>query len=114
MSTTSREIHLVRRHDGMPVEADFSVVEQSVPDVGEGEIQVHNLYLSIDPAMRPRLSAGQALNEAMGGGAIGRVVQSRNPNFKEATSSSIPGRSASISTPMAAAWRRWRSIPRSP
>ena len=83
MSTTSREIHLVRRPDGMPVEADFSVVEQTVPDADEGEIQVHNLYLSIDPAMRPRLSAGQALNEAMGGGAIGRVVQSRNPNFKE-------------------------------
>ena len=83
MSVTSREIHLVRRPDGMPVEADFSVVEQTVPDAGEGEIQVQNLYLSIDPAMRPRLSAGQALNEAMGGGAIGRVVQSRNPNFKE-------------------------------
>ena len=91
MSVTSREIHLVRRPDGMPVEADFSVVEQTVPDVGEGEIQVRNLYLSIDPAMRPRLSAGQMLNEAMAGGAIGRVVQSRNPKFQEGDFVQHPG-----------------------
>lgn len=90
MPKTSREIHLVRRPDGMPVEADFSVVEQTVPDAGEGEIQIQNLYLSIDPAMRPRLSAGQALNEPMAGGAIGRVVQSRNPKFKEGDSVQHP------------------------
>ena len=83
MPKTSREVHLVSRPDGMPVESNFAVVETTVPDVGPGEIQVQNLYLSIDPAMRPRLSAAQNLDEAMLGGAIGRVVQSRNPNFKE-------------------------------
>ena len=83
MPKTSREVHLVSRPDGMPVEGNFAVVETAVPDVGPGEIQVQNLYLSIDPAMRPRLSAAQNLDEAMLGGAIGRVVQSRNPNFKE-------------------------------
>jgi hypothetical protein len=67
----------------MPRPEDFAIVEQPVPDVAEGEIRIKNLYLSIDPAMRPRLSAGQPLNEAMGGGAIGRVVQSRNAAFKE-------------------------------
>ena len=54
-----------------------------MPDAAEGEVQVRNAYMSVDPAMRPRLSAGQALDEAMGGGAVGRVVQSRNPDFKE-------------------------------
>jgi NADPH-dependent curcumin reductase CurA len=37
--------------------------------------------MSVDPAMRPRLTAGQALGEAMGGGALGRVVQSKLDGF---------------------------------
>src|SRR5208337_3705081 len=34
-------------------------------------------------AMRPRMSVGQELGEAMGGGALGRVEKSRNPALKE-------------------------------
>jgi hypothetical protein len=44
-------------------------------------VLVENLYMSVDPAMRPRLTAGQALGEAMMGGALGRVVQSKNNDF---------------------------------
>ena len=83
MTVVSREIHLIKRPDGMPKEDEFALVEQAVPDAGGGEVQIRNLYMSVDPAMRPRLSAAQPLNEAIGGGAIGRVVQSRNPEFKE-------------------------------
>jgi len=83
MSVESREIHLVNRPTGMPVEEDFSLVTARVADPGDGEVQVRNLYMSVDPAMRPRLRVGQDLNEAMGGGAIGRVVKSRNAAFAE-------------------------------
>lgn len=83
MAVVSREVHLIARPNGMPREGEFAVVEQAVPDAADGEIQVQNLYLSVDPAMRPRLSVGQALDEAMAGYAIGRVVQSRNPSFRE-------------------------------
>lgn len=83
MPITNREVHLVRRPDGMPVPEDFSVVEAELPDIAPGQFRVKNLFLSIDPAMRPRLSAGQALDEPMAGGAIGRVVQSLNPEFAE-------------------------------
>ena len=79
----SREVHLIKRPEGMPTEAEFSVVERDVPDAGEGQILVQNLYMSVDPAMRPRLTNGQALDEPMGGGAIGRVIQSKNEAFKE-------------------------------
>jgi NADPH-dependent curcumin reductase CurA len=44
-------------------------------------VLLENLYMSVDPAMRPRLTAGQALGEAMGGGALGRVVQSKLDGF---------------------------------
>jgi NADPH-dependent curcumin reductase CurA len=83
MPVKSREVHLIARPNGMPTEGEFEVVEQTVPDAGEGEIQIQNLYMSVDPAMRPRLTNGQALGEAMGGGALGRVVQSRNPGYQE-------------------------------
>src|SRR6476659_5477736 len=77
----SREVHLVQRPTGAPKPEDFALVEQAVADAAEGEVLVENLLMSVDPAMRPRLTAGQALNEAMGGGALGRVVQSRRPDF---------------------------------
>jgi NADPH-dependent curcumin reductase CurA len=81
--TTSREIHLVRRPSGVPVLADFSVVEVDVPPTGENEIQVQTLIMSVDPYMRPRLNADQALNTPLLGGGIGRVIESRNPKFQE-------------------------------
>jgi NADPH-dependent curcumin reductase CurA len=77
----SREVHLVQRPEGAPKPADFALVERDVPDAADGEVLVENIYMSVDPAMRPRLTAGQALNEAMGGGALGRVVQSRHADF---------------------------------
>jgi len=81
--TTARQIHLVRRPNGVPVANDFAVVEVDVPDAGEGEVQVQNLLMSVDPYMRPRLTADQPLDVAMIGGGIGRIVQSRNPSFAE-------------------------------
>ena len=77
----SREIHLVARPDGMPTQDQFALVETNVSDAADGEVLVQNLYMSVDPAMRPRLTAGQDLNVAMMGGALGRVVQSKNPDF---------------------------------
>jgi len=77
----SREIHLVQRPTGAPAPADFALVEREVADAGDGEVLVQNLYMSVDPAMRPRLTAGQALDEAMMGGALGRVVQSKHDGF---------------------------------
>src|SRR3954451_3916272 len=77
----SREIHLVQRPNGAPKPEDFALVEREVADAADGEVLVENLYMSVDPAMRPRLSAGQALGEGMMGPALGRVAQSKPPYF---------------------------------
>src|SRR6202035_5208460 len=74
----SREVHLVERPQGLPVPAQFRVVETAMADPAEGQLLVENIYMSVDPAMRPRLAGPTALNEAMMGGAIGRVLESRN------------------------------------
>jgi NADPH-dependent curcumin reductase CurA len=77
----SREVHLIQRPTGLPKPEDFALVETNVPDAGDGQVLVQNLYMSVDPAMRPRLTAGQELNEAITGGALGRIVQSKHPDF---------------------------------
>ncbi len=56
----SRAVHLIARPDGLPTEADFALVESEVGDAGEGEVLVENLYMSVDPAMRPRLTVGRS------------------------------------------------------
>ena len=83
MPTPSREVHLVRRPEGPLQPADFALVTNEVGDPGEGEALVRNLVMSVDPALRPRMTVGQELNQAIGGGAVGRVEKSRNPALKE-------------------------------
>ena len=97
----SREIHLLARPEGMPTEDQFAVVETAVPDAADGEVLVENLYMSVDPAMRPRLSNGYALNEPMMGGAIGRVVQSNTPDLAvdDIVSNAFGFREYFVSTP---------------
>jgi NADPH-dependent curcumin reductase CurA len=79
----SREVHLIERPQGLPVPAQFRIVETEIADPGDGQVLVQNIYMSVDPAMRPRLAGPTALNEAMMGGTIGRVLKSRNAAFQE-------------------------------
>lgn len=83
MTTKTREVHLVKRPEGLPQRGDFEVVDAVLPDIAEGQLLIEQLYMSVDPAMRPRLSRGYELGRVMSGGAIGRVVQSRNAQFAE-------------------------------
>jgi len=79
----SREIHLVRRPDGLPKPDDFAVVATTLADPVEGELMIQNLLMSVDPYMRPRFNGDQALGEALIGNGIGRVTGSRHPKFAE-------------------------------
>lgn len=80
-----RQILLASRPDGLPAEGDFRVVETTVSEPAEGEVQVQGLLMSVDPYMRPRLTADQPLDAPLLGGGIGRVVKSRNGKFREGT-----------------------------
>jgi len=79
----NKEIHLTSRPDGLPKQDDFTLVETEVNKTAD-DVLVQNLYMSVDPAMRPALSNGQMkLGEVMVGGAIGRVVESSNSAFPQ-------------------------------
>jgi len=79
----SREILLAAHPQGAPQETDFELRE--VPDAspGEGEVSVRNVFVSVDPYMRGRMTGVRTyvapfeLGQPIGGGAVGRVVESR-------------------------------------
>lgn len=84
-SYTSREIQLTSRPDGMPVPDNFTMVERKVAPQAD-EIVVRNIYMSVDPAMRPPLTNGATkLDEPMVSSAIGQVIESANSDFPEGT-----------------------------
>ena len=56
MATISREVHLIEYPEGLPDTSQFQIVETTIDDPAEGEFLIRNQYMSVDPAMRPRLS----------------------------------------------------------
>lgn len=58
-----------------------------MPDISDGQVLVRNIYLSVEPAMRgwvsavPNYSEPVALGSVMRSPAVGRVEQSRHPDF---------------------------------
>ncbi|MFM4945171.1 NADP-dependent oxidoreductase [Aeromonas bivalvium] len=87
MSHISRQIHLLRYPSGLPSPSDFTLAEVALPPLNDGEVEVSNQWLSVDPYMRGRMSLAKsyvppfALNSALDGGAVGTVVASRHPDF---------------------------------
>jgi NADPH-dependent curcumin reductase CurA len=84
----NRQITLAARPTGLPMEADFRLVESEIPTPGPGEVLVRTLYLSLDPYMRGRMNERKSyappvqIGEVMVGGTVGSVEQSNDPIFK--------------------------------
>jgi NADPH-dependent curcumin reductase CurA len=82
MGSKSREVHFVSVPKGIPTPESFSIVTRDVPEPGASEVLVRNLLMSVDPAMRPRLSTGQSkLGAVLEGSALGKVVRSNHAGF---------------------------------
>src|SRR5882672_7551416 len=91
---TSREIRLKSRLVGMPSADNFELVTVSVPHPAPGEVQVQNLWMTVDPYMRGRMAdrASYTPSSRRGtevpGGAIGAIAASNStmygwrPNFQ--------------------------------
>lgn len=85
--TTNREILLARRPKGTITPDCFTLRESPMPAPGEGQLLVQNLYLSLDPAMRGWMRETRSyiapinVGDVMRGATIGRVVESRAPDF---------------------------------
>jgi len=84
----SREVQLARRPVGVPAPADFLLAESELPTLGDGQILVENVYMSVDPYMRGRMMDRKSyvepfvVGQVMPGGAVGRVLESRADGFQ--------------------------------
>ncbi len=78
---------LARFPAGAVREDDFKLIESPLAGPRDGEVLVKNLWLSLDPYMRGRISQqksyakGVDIGEVMTGETAGEVLQSKHPRF---------------------------------
>jgi NADPH-dependent curcumin reductase CurA len=88
MNVINHQFRLAARPTGLPKRSDWNYTEEPVRDPGPGQFVVKNLYVSLDPAMRGWMNEGRSyiepvkIGDVMRAGAVGRVVDSQNQNFK--------------------------------
>jgi len=86
---TARAWHLKSRPVGMPTMDNFELKETPLGELQDNWVRVDNGWLSVDPYMRGRMNDVKSyvppfqLGEPMQGGAVGKIVESRSPHFKE-------------------------------
>ena len=83
----ARAWQLTSRPEGMPTRDNAALADVALPELGDGMVHVRNRWLSVDPYMRGRMNDVKSyvppsqIGEPMDGGAVGEVVESRDPGF---------------------------------
>jgi NADPH-dependent curcumin reductase CurA len=85
----SRAFILAARPEGEPKASDFEVQELEDGEPGDGEVLVRNVFVSVDPYMRGRMTGVRTyippyeLGDVINGASVGRVVASKDARFAE-------------------------------
>jgi NADPH-dependent curcumin reductase CurA len=85
----SREVILTAYPKGEPQASDFEVRDAPEEAPGDGDVLVRNVFVSVDPYMRGRMTgiktyvAPFEVGNPIHGGAVGRVVASNHDGFAE-------------------------------
>jgi NADPH-dependent curcumin reductase CurA len=83
-----RQIVLASRPSGEPTVDNFAMNEADPAELGDGQVRVRNLFLSVDPYMRGRMNDVKSyvppfqVGEPLEGQAVGEVIESRDPQLK--------------------------------
>ena len=84
----NRQWILAKRPFGMVSADNFEYREVLIPEPGDGEVLVRNLYLSFDPTQRGWMEDRESymppvgIGEPMRAGAVGQVFASNHPGFE--------------------------------
>jgi len=84
----SREVRLASRPQGIPTAANFTRAQTELKSLPDQQVLVRNLFMSVDPYMRGRMSDRKSyvppfeIGKVLEGGAVGEVVESRAKEFK--------------------------------
>lgn len=88
MSDANRRFLLRERPTGRIDDRTFELVEEEIPEMGEGEALVRNRWISLDPTNRawisdvPTYLPPVAIGEVMRAGGLGEVVASNSPDYQ--------------------------------
>ena len=89
MNLTNKKWILKTRPKGLVEASNFELIEEAMPELNEGKILIQTEYLSVDPTQRmwlkdlPGYLPPIQIDEVIRSGGMGRVIQSKNSNFKE-------------------------------
>jgi len=84
-----KHVVLAARPQGEPQASDFEVRNVDEREPGDGEVLVRNVFVSVDPYMRGRMTGIRTyvgpfeVGDPIDGGAVGRVVASRYEGIAE-------------------------------
>lgn len=87
--TANQQIILAQRPVGMPDESNLQLADAPMPEPADGQVLIQNIYLSLDPYMRGRMSAAKSYAQPVAEGAVmegqtvARVLMSRHANYAE-------------------------------
>src|SRR5438309_2975470 len=82
MAQSAKRVVLASRPVGEPKPSDFRIEDYTPPSLGDGEVLLRTIWLSLDPYMRGRMSDATSYAAAvpdggvMEGGPVGEVVAS--------------------------------------
>jgi NADPH-dependent curcumin reductase CurA len=88
MTRVNAQCRLAARPVGLPKPTDWDLVEEPAPEPGDGQFLVEVEYISLDPAMRAWMNDVRSyippvqIGEVMRAAAIGRVAESRHPDYR--------------------------------
>ena len=85
--TDTTQIVLAKRPVGDVTADCFREETATLPALADGQLLIRSRFLSLDPYMRPRMSELRSyvppfeIDKPLTGGAVGEVVESRNPRY---------------------------------
>jgi len=86
---TNKQIRLASRPSGWVTEDNFTLTEEALPEPGDGQLLVRNIFMSVDPYMRGRMNDRKSyvppfqIGEVLQAGAVGQVVSSNSADYAE-------------------------------
>ena len=89
MPKTNTQIRLASRPSGWVTEDNFTTTSEAVPDIGDDQLLVRNIFMSVDPYMRGRMNDVKSyvpafqIGEVLKASVVGVVVASRHENYAE-------------------------------
>jgi NADPH-dependent curcumin reductase CurA len=85
----NKQFIFAKRPHGWPDETCFRMIDVPIPEPAQGQILIKTAYISVDPYMRGRMNDVKSyappfnLNEALYGGAVGEVIETRSKHFSK-------------------------------